>query len=138
MEDEFFLGSGGLLLFLFIIVGVIKQCCNEPPSRLHHRNRRRRHTRNEILESITIENQTISIDEINELNISNFSSFNIENIAPLINYKGPEVECCICLDDIIQNNNVRILPCMHKYHDKCIERWLEFKISCPLCKNNPI
>jgi len=45
-------------------------------------------------------------------------------------------KCVICLDDYDDDNNVGKLECEHKYHQKCIERWLMEKTICPLCKYN--
>ena len=45
-------------------------------------------------------------------------------------------KCVICLDDYDYDNNIGKLECEHKYHQKCIERWLMEKTICPLCKYN--
>ena len=44
-------------------------------------------------------------------------------------------ECIICLDD--ETSNDLTLPCMHRFHKKCVEKWyLQSKnLWCPLCKN---
>ena len=54
------------------------------------------------------------------------------NEAEIINSE----KCVICLDDYEYDNNVGKLRCEHKYHQKCIERWLMEKTICPLCKYN--
>jgi hypothetical protein len=41
--------------------------------------------------------------------------------------------CSICVEDFVQSEDVRVLPCNHKFHPTCIDPWL-LKISgtCPL------
>tara|TARA_B100001093_G_C26789881_1_gene998478 strand:- start:904 stop:1614 length:711 start_codon:yes stop_codon:yes gene_type:complete len=49
----------------------------------------------------------------------------------IINYETDE--CCICLDNI-HNNNYSILPCGHKFHFSCILYALNKKQQCPICR----
>jgi hypothetical protein len=46
-------------------------------------------------------------------------------------------ECSICLCKYLKNEYKRILKCDHKYHKKCIDKWLKQGSSaCPLCKQD--
>lgn len=41
--------------------------------------------------------------------------------------------CSICIESFAENENVRILPCNHIYHQRCIDPWLLHKSgTCPL------
>jgi len=41
--------------------------------------------------------------------------------------------CSICTEDFLDKENVRILPCGHIYHRRCIDPWLlGFAGTCPL------
>lgn len=43
-------------------------------------------------------------------------------------------ECSICLQKITLNQIIRETKCNHNYHVKCLDRWLEERTFCPLCK----
>lgn len=48
--------------------------------------------------------------------------------------------CMICLENIHSNarckeEEERVLKCRHAFHSECIERWLELKHNCPLCRD---
>ena len=44
--------------------------------------------------------------------------------------------CSICLNEIKTTEIARVTNCKHTYHSNCLDRWLEEKSTCPLCKNN--
>jgi len=45
-----------------------------------------------------------------------------------------EKTCSICLDHYENNSDVSITPCIHFYHQTCIEKWLENNSNCPYCR----
>ena len=51
--------------------------------------------------------------------------------------------CMVCLCDFEDGDTLKIVPCFHKFHQECIDRWLLQKAECPVCKasargNEPI
>ncbi|TGZ59824.1 hypothetical protein CRM22_008835 [Opisthorchis felineus] len=43
-------------------------------------------------------------------------------------------QCAVCIELYRVSDVVRILPCQHVFHKKCVDPWLLEHRSCPLCK----
>ena len=43
--------------------------------------------------------------------------------------------CCVCLSRLKAKDEIRVLPCSHKFHKSCVNRWLKGRHkTCPLCR----
>jgi hypothetical protein len=42
--------------------------------------------------------------------------------------------CPICIVDYKTGDKVKTLPCLHKFHRECVDKWLLMKSDCPICK----
>ncbi|KAK9880252.1 hypothetical protein WA026_010128 [Henosepilachna vigintioctopunctata] len=47
-----------------------------------------------------------------------------------------KLQCSVCWEDFVIDENVRQLPCLHIYHEGCIRPWLELHGTCPICRQN--
>jgi hypothetical protein len=48
---------------------------------------------------------------------------------------GPDEKCCVCLAGMREDQALRALPrCGHRFHDKCIGKWLKAHPTCPVCR----
>ncbi|EOA96873.1 RING finger protein 165 [Anas platyrhynchos] len=43
-------------------------------------------------------------------------------------------KCTICLSMLEDGEDVRRLPCMHLFHQVCVDRWLATSKKCPICR----
>lgn len=63
------------------------------------------------------------------------SKASIEDMKKVvISDEDSDKECPICLEDWEVGSEVREMPCGHKYHGGCIEKWLGVHGTCPVCR----
>lgn len=46
------------------------------------------------------------------------------------------LSCRVCFEEYKDNEDLRVLPCFHRFHKDCIDAWLEKKKLCPLCNTS--
>lgn len=74
------------------------------------------------------ERQPGSIEKINEeIDIDSFKYKSLEK---------KEKDCCICLDDFSEEDDVSFSKCHHLFHTKCIKEWSTYRTTCPVCREN--
>ncbi len=43
------------------------------------------------------------------------------------------MDCSICFDTM-RRHPVLELPCGHRFHERCVDRWAETSMTCPYCR----
>jgi len=70
----------------------------------------------------------------NGLNTEQINSIPVEKyLVPLTGLEEPET-CSICIDEFRQEQELRKLPCQHRFHKNCVDEWLKISSTCPNCK----
>lgn len=46
--------------------------------------------------------------------------------------RDSEEPCAICQQSLLEGEEERWLPCFHRFHADCIDRWLQVRATCPL------
>lgn len=101
------------------------------------------HTRaNDLNENLQYENLLELDDLIGSVGDMRLSSNQLQ-MLPTHKYKErphPEFsavdereKCAICLTMYEFGSDVKLLPCFHTFHEKCIDEWLQRKAVCPTC-----
>ena len=62
------------------------------------------------------------------------------NTLPLNFYKNLKLEddttCSICMDNMLEKDITRLLPCKHLFHRLCIDKWIKTEsYKCPVCRH---
>uniref|UniRef100_A0A0A9WBW4 RING-type domain-containing protein n=1 Tax=Lygus hesperus TaxID=30085 RepID=A0A0A9WBW4_LYGHE len=50
--------------------------------------------------------------------------------------KERPLQCSVCLEHLQANEEAKMLPCNHYFHERCIVPWLELRGTCPDCRRN--
>lgn len=45
-------------------------------------------------------------------------------------------ECTICMESFREGDELRTLPCLHRFHAGCVDRWFQEQAKCPICKHS--
>lgn len=48
--------------------------------------------------------------------------------------EGRDTQCNVCIEEFEEKESIRMLPCLHIFHRKCIDRWLKTNATCPVCR----
>ena len=74
----------------------------------------------------------------NKINIDQFASYRYKSrpsdTSSLVSSK--QTACVICMSQFKHGQHLRVLPCQHEYHTKCLARWFTMNSSCPICRRD--
>ncbi|XP_017969386.1 PREDICTED: E3 ubiquitin-protein ligase ATL6 [Theobroma cacao] len=66
--------------------------------------------------------------------IESFPVFIYSCVKDLKMGKGA-LECAVCLSEFEDDEALRLIPkCSHVFHPDCIDAWLEYHVTCPVCR----
>ncbi|XP_044018069.1 E3 ubiquitin-protein ligase RNF38-like isoform X2 [Aphidius gifuensis] len=51
-------------------------------------------------------------------------------------HQGDQTNCVVCMCDFEAPQSLRVLPCSHEFHAKCIDKWLKSNRTCPICRGD--
>ncbi|NWI17100.1 RNF44 protein, partial [Crypturellus soui] len=50
------------------------------------------------------------------------------------NHQSEQTLCVVCFSDFEARQLLRVLPCNHEFHAKCVDKWLKANRTCPICR----
>jgi len=50
--------------------------------------------------------------------------------------QNDQTVCVVCMSDFETRQLVRVLPCSHEFHAKCVDKWLKTNRTCPICRGD--
>uniref|UniRef100_A0A3Q3DB14 Ring finger protein 38 n=1 Tax=Hippocampus comes TaxID=109280 RepID=A0A3Q3DB14_HIPCM len=50
------------------------------------------------------------------------------------NHQSEQTLCVVCMSDFESRQLLRVLPCSHEFHGKCVDKWLKANRTCPICR----
>nr|GMC74462.1 E3 ubiquitin-protein ligase At1g63170-like [Ipomoea batatas] len=66
--------------------------------------------------------------------LSSLPTWKYKQVCSNPDLENENPECCICLAQYCDKEEMRQLPCSHVFHLKCVDQWLRIISCCPLCK----
>ncbi|PIN13775.1 Anaphase-promoting complex (APC), subunit 11 [Handroanthus impetiginosus] len=52
----------------------------------------------------------------------------------IVRGENDDEQCVICLEEWESGEKAKEMPCKHRFHGECIEKWLKIHGSCPVCR----
>ncbi|CDW89738.1 ring finger protein [Stylonychia lemnae] len=84
-----------------------------------------------------IKERELLLDQINQSQADDSQGNNLEDQlhqSQVISQSSSNQErCAICFDGMKNNDIVKLLTCLHYYHNDCIDQWLLVEKKCPMC-----
>ncbi|XP_054167009.1 E3 ubiquitin-protein ligase RNF38-like [Oppia nitens] len=51
-------------------------------------------------------------------------------------HESDQTTCVVCMCDFEAKQNLRVLPCAHEFHVRCVDKWLKTNRTCPICRGD--
>jgi Ring finger domain len=92
-------------------------------------------------------NQTLALpglqEQLDSFGVAHSHFTEKEQLVSAILHEGGSsaATCSICFDDYVRHASLRVLPCKHRFHAACVDKWLlgsakspaAKHLVCPLC-----
>ncbi|KAH7118496.1 hypothetical protein EDB81DRAFT_817873 [Dactylonectria macrodidyma] len=125
----FFVAFGGIffLVFIFLIIHLVKL-------RRHHRQ-----PQTDVETAGGVQKERINLQTLNEADPSQKYK-EVKGLKKQTSWASAQSSsaevCAICLEVLVDQDDVRRLKCKHVFHTSCIDSWLQKRhVDCPLCKS---
>mmetsp|Transcript_10463 Transcript_10463/g.13570 ORF Transcript_10463/g.13570 Transcript_10463/m.13570 type:complete len:332 (-) Transcript_10463:128-1123(-) len=73
---------------------------------------------------------------VSSLPVLKFSKEESEKRSATQDEDDDKVSCRVCLSEYEDQEELKLLPCFHRFHTSCIDEWLKRSSACPLCNNS--
>ncbi|KAG8411084.1 hypothetical protein J3458_016195 [Metarhizium acridum] len=97
---------------------------------------------------VTARYETTSSDDGSDRTIDSNIEPSLDRVAPTTTYKKWRIEtsevakigsgfdtCAICLEPMLDEDEIRQLQCEHIFHSSCFGQWFFSHDTCPVCKS---
>ena len=82
-----------------------------------------------------------TLTELPERRLTKLDKLLLRNTKTFTSEELEDKECTICFEKLEKNKTIRILKCMHMFHQECIDQWFKTSaerpgcncVKCPLC-----
>ncbi|XP_076368870.1 E3 ubiquitin-protein ligase RNF38-like isoform X1 [Tachypleus tridentatus] len=51
-------------------------------------------------------------------------------------HETDQTSCVVCMCDFEARQILRVLPCSHEFHARCVDKWLKSNRTCPICRGD--
>jgi hypothetical protein len=76
-------------------------------------------------------------NRLKKVDLEQFFSYHYKTITTSTDiFLSKQTACVICMSPFKNGQRIRVLPCQHEYHTKCIARWFTMNSSCPICRRD--
>jgi hypothetical protein len=105
-------------------------------SHLHHQPSRSYRERENYEQLLDLAEKLSDPNRLKNVDIEQFFSYRYKTITTNDILSSKQTACVICMSPFKNGQHIRVLPCQHEYHTKCIARWFTMNSSCPICRRD--
>lgn len=77
-------------------------------------------------------------DETDHVKLHPLDKIHFKKFPERTKLTDKKLACSVCLEDIIKDQKLIKLPCLHRYHTQCLFDWFKYQDWCPYCHQSPL